>query len=74
MFRKLIPCNVGLLERAVRLAVGAALLVMALEETVTGVAGFFAAFVGGLGLISGATGYCPLNAVLGRDTCEGKEP
>lgn len=60
-----IPRNMGDVERILRVVFGLYLLLLGVLF-IQGVAGIFIAVVGGLGLLTGATGYCPLYSVLRR--------
>ncbi|WP_274365090.1 YgaP family membrane protein [Paenibacillus thermotolerans] len=56
-------CNVGKTEQALRIAVGASIVMAGL---------YYKKWWGLLGLapiVTGATRYCPANAVLGIDNC-----
>jgi hypothetical protein len=65
--------NEGTMDRAVRAVAGAALLLLAL---VSGLAAFEAAWafwaalvVGGVLLVTAATGFCPAYRLIGLKTC-----
>lgn len=60
-----IPRNMGDVERILRVVFGLYLLLLGVLF-IQGVAGILIAIVGGAGLLTGATGYCPLYAVLRR--------
>jgi len=63
-------CNVGGIEKPIRLVGGLALIgVGALGEHST-VATGIALIVGAVFLVTGAIGYCPLTSLLGINTCE----
>jgi hypothetical protein len=55
--------NLGRIERSIRIALGAVLLLM----TVVGPASLVG-LLGGALLVTGVLGYCPLYAILGVDT------
>jgi hypothetical protein len=62
-------CNVGGMERGIRIVVGIALIaagaLAGLPE-----AGMYAAYVvGAVALVTGAVGYCPAWQLLGINTC-----
>lgn len=62
-------CNVGGIERPIRIGAGVvAIIVGFFAELSTGVAGAALA-VGGILLLTGAVGYCPLFTLLGINTC-----
>lgn len=63
-------CNVGGVEREVRAGVGGALLAAASVGLVPVRWRIAMAVLGALGLATAAAQYCPLNSVLGIDTCE----
>jgi uncharacterized membrane protein len=63
--------NVGRPERVLSAVGGAALTWLGLRKP--GAAGFAAALAGGMLLFRGATGYCFMNQVLGRDTSNGED-
>lgn len=56
--------NVGTIDRIVRVALGLALLGLA----VTGTIGMWG-YIGVVPLLTAAIGYCPLYQVLGIDSC-----
>lgn len=62
-------CNVGRIERAVRVFVGLILLGIALFHVVAGAVAILAYVVGTIGLVSGVIGFCPAWAVFGINTC-----
>jgi hypothetical protein len=62
-------CNVGGIERAVRLVVGMVFLALAVSsELPLWDTGFFYLF-GVVALVTGAVGFCPAWKVLGINTC-----
>ena len=63
--------NVSNPERVVSAIGGAALSVLGLKKP--GLAGMAMATAGGLLLFRGATGYCPMNQLMGRDTSDGHD-
>lgn len=54
-------CNSGMIDRALRIILGFALIVAALS-------GFVWGWIGLVPLMTGAAGFCPLYAVLGLNT------
>ncbi len=65
-------CNVGGADRAARAAAGAGLLTAsALAEAGTGWKALMAG-LGAIGVVTAAIRYCPVNELLGVDTC--REP
>ena len=61
--------NVGVADRAVRLIVGAGLLVLGLSHLVTGAWAIAAYTLGAIALITGLMRFCPAWSVLGINTC-----
>lgn len=62
-------CNVGGIERPIRIGAGVVAIVVGLFAGLsTGVAGAALA-AGAILLLTGAVGYCPLFTVLGINTC-----
>lgn len=62
-------CNVGGIERPIRIGAGVVAIIVGLFAWLsTGVAGAALA-VGGILLLTGAVGYCPLFTLLGINTC-----
>ncbi|MDE3094914.1 MAG: DUF2892 domain-containing protein [Chloroflexota bacterium] len=59
--------NEGLIDRAVRVVLGVALVVIGFG-VVQGVAGIVVGVVGLVPLLTGLTGYCPLYALFGVNT------
>jgi uncharacterized membrane protein len=67
----ILPVNVSDKERVVSGAIGAALLVMGLlNVNQPGVKTFLELGTGALMLFRGTSGYCPVNAVIGRNTAD----
>ena len=54
-------CNSGMIDRAVRMILGFALIVAALS-------GFVWGWIGLVPLVTGAVGFCPLYSILGLNT------
>jgi hypothetical protein len=67
-------CNVGGIERGIRIGVGIALIaagaLAGLSEGLT----IAAYVVGAVALVTGAVGYCPAWQLLGINTCPPKKP
>ncbi len=61
-------CNVGGIERAVRIILGLAILPITYLSLSGGlaIAGYV---VGGIALVTGLVRFCPLSALLGISTC-----
>lgn len=67
----MLPRNEGVVDRAVRLAVGIVLLpsgLFVLDGAQGGVVGLVLAAIGLFGLVSGTTGFCPLYLPFGFST------
>lgn len=60
--------NTGLLDRVIRMIIGAVLLTLT-QMNYIGVWGY----VGAVPLLTGAVGYCPLYQFFGFDTCPMKK-
>jgi len=65
-------CNVGGIERAIRVLVGLALIGLAYFQLLTGGWDVLAYIVGGVALLTGFIGYCPAWAVFRINTCAAK--
>ncbi|WP_242928697.1 SRPBCC family protein [Pontibacter vulgaris] len=63
--------NVSTVERIVSAVGGGALTALGMRKS--GKAGMAMALAGGALLFRGATGYCPMNQLVGRDTADGKD-
>jgi hypothetical protein len=61
-------CNVGGIDRAVRIILGAALLCVAFLHVATGTWAIVFYVVGGIALVTGLVGYCPAWSLLGINT------
>lgn len=66
-------CNVGSIERVVRILLGAALLAVAFFHVVTGTLAIVAYVLGAIAAITGLVGFCPAWALLGINTCAAKQ-
>ncbi len=55
--------NEGTIDRVLRVALGIALVTLALTK------GWMWAWIGVLPILTGATGICPLYSILGINTC-----
>lgn len=62
-------CNVGGIERPIRIVVGILALGVGAFAGLPPVATAVALVVGTIALVTGAIGYCPLWSVLGINTC-----
>jgi hypothetical protein len=61
--------NVGPVDRILRLALAAMFLAVAIAGVVTGPVAAGALVIAAILLVTGATGVCPLYALLGLSTC-----
>ena len=64
-----IPCNVGGTERTVRMSTGALLLGLGLLAPISKPIRIAAGTVGAIELVTGLAYYCPINQLVGRNTC-----
>lgn len=62
--------NEGTTDRGVRVVAGIVLLVLAFTQVVGGVLGIILGIVGGVLLVTGAVGFCPLYTLIGVSTCK----
>lgn len=62
--------NMGSADRIIRLLVVAALVVLYVTGTVTGLWGTIALVVAGIFTLTSLVGFCPIYAVLGVKTCK----
>lgn len=62
-------CNVGGIERTIRVLLGAALLWLALVHVVTGGWAIVFYVVAAIALVTGLVGFCPAWKLLGINTC-----
>lgn len=67
-------CNVGGLERPVRIVVGILVIAVGAFASLPPVGTAIALVVGTIALVTGAIGYCPLWALLGMNTCPNETP
>jgi hypothetical protein len=67
-----LACNVGGADRVLRVVVGIALAIAAYSSELGTAWKFSLAVVAAIALVTAAIGYCPLNRVLGIDTCKGR--
>ncbi|MFQ5888806.1 MAG: DUF2892 domain-containing protein [Gemmatimonadota bacterium] len=66
--------NVGGWDRAIRVIVGLALIVLVISQDLAGFWGGIAFLVGGVALITGVVRYCPVNKMLGLNSCSVEPP
>jgi hypothetical protein len=65
-------CNVGGIERPIRIAAGILLIGIAVLAGLSAVGTGIALAVGVIMLFTGAIGFCPLSALFGINTCAAK--
>lgn len=63
------PCNVGGNERTFRIILGVVLVLMVLLGVVGGTVAVIAFLIGAVALVTGIIKYCPISALVGRNTC-----
>lgn len=63
-------CNVGGADKATRIFVGVAFLALALFAPVDAVWRVVAGVLAAIALVTAVIGFCPLNSLLGIDTCK----
>jgi hypothetical protein len=64
----MITTNEGILDRALRIVIGAALLYLGLGGVVAGALGTTLSILGALALLTGLIGWCAVYSMLGIDT------
>jgi hypothetical protein len=62
-------CNVGGIERTVRILIGMALLAVAFFHVVTGALATASYVLAAVALLTGLAGFCPAWAIIGFNTC-----
>lgn len=67
-------CNVGGIERPIRIVLGILLIGIGAFGGLTGAAMGVALAAGTIALVTGAIGYCPLWTLLGINTCPMQSP
>jgi hydrogenase/urease accessory protein HupE len=67
-----VKCNVGGVDRGARIVLGVLLLGIVLFIAMSPIWQTVLAVLGVVALVTGAIRYCPLNALLGVDSCRGK--
>lgn len=63
-------CNVGSKDRIARLVVGVALLIIGLAVPMATVLQTLVFVVAAIALVTGVVRFCPVNALLGINTCK----
>ncbi len=66
-------CNVGGIDMAARLIIGAVLLIAAFTVTMSSLWQTVILVIAAIALVSGIIRFCPLNALLGFNTCTAKK-
>ena len=67
-------CNVGGVERPIRIVVGILVIAVGAFASLPPIGTGIAFVVGTIALVTGAIGYCPLWALLGMNTCPTETP
>ncbi|HET7909388.1 MAG TPA: DUF2892 domain-containing protein [Nitrospira sp.] len=67
-------CNVGGVERPIRIGVGILLIAVGAFASLPPVGTAMVLVVGTIALVTGAIGYCPLWTLLGMNTCPAGPP
>ncbi len=64
-----IPCNVGGMDKTVRVVLGIALVAAGYFLAPSSIWSIVAYLLAIIALLTGLIGYCPLNQLVGIDTC-----
>lgn len=64
--------NVGNIDRIIRIAISAVLVVLFFTHILTGVLGYIGLAVAGIFTLTALVGFCPLYAIFGMSTCPTK--
>ena len=67
-------CNVGGLERPIRIVVGILMIAVGAFANIPLMATAIVLALGAIALVTGAIGYCPLWALVGMNTCPPATP
>ncbi len=62
-------CNVGGTERVIRLVLGIVLIALGFFA-LSGILQIIGYLIGAIMLLTGITTYCPLNSLMGRNSCK----
>ena len=65
-------CNVGGMDRTGRIVLGVVLLIVGLAAPVELIWRIVALVVAGIALVTAVVRFCPANAMLGINSCEGE--
>ena len=68
----IMKCNVGGMDRTGRIVVGIVLLIVGLAAPVELIWRIVALVVAGIALVTAVVRFCPANAILGINSCEGE--
>lgn len=63
-------CNVGGADKVLRISIGFTLAIVAALADISGVAKGALAIVAAIALLTAFVGFCPLNRLLGINTCK----
>jgi len=66
-------CNVGGIDRTGRIALGMVLLIVGLVAPIEMTWRIVAIVIASVALVTAIVRFCPANAILGINTCEGEE-
>lgn len=66
-------CNVGKTEKLIRLGIAALSIPMFVFSLVSSPANIILGVIGGIALLTGLIGFCPLWTVLGVNTCKAEK-
>jgi len=65
-------CNVGGIDRTARIVLGIVLLIVGLAAPIDTTWRIVALVIAAIALVTATVRFCPANAILGINTCEGK--
>ncbi len=68
-----LECNVGGVEKIIRMVLGVVLIGLGLLGVFTGAIAALGYIIGVIALVTGVAGYCPASALLGINTCRTKK-
>ena len=68
----IMKCNVGGIDRTGRIVLGVVLLIVGLAAPIELTWRIVAMVVAGIALLTATVRYCPANAILGINSCEGE--
>ena len=67
-------CNVGGIERGIRIVVGLMLVALGLFGGMPTAAAWALGIIGGVATVTGAVGFCPAWTLFGINTCRTQSP